>query len=104
MGIAFESDLGTTNIIGWGFSGGKVGFEQFKNIHNKYLSKNLQMDKLVYGDGAMVDTTPLFESGIPVVRNLIEDTFVGFKNNYFSVHHSAGDSVSVLDKDDMDKN
>lgn len=100
--IAFESDLGTTNIIGWGFSGGKVGFEKFKNIHNTYLSKNLDMEKLVFGDGVMVDTTPLFESGIPVVRNLIEDTVDS--KNYFSVHHSAGDSVSVLSKEDMDKN
>jgi carboxypeptidase Q len=100
--IAFESDSGTTNILGWGFSGGKNGFEIFKEIHNTYLSNNLKMDKLVFGDGVMVDTTPLFEAGIPVVRNIIEDT--PDSKNYFSVHHSAGDSVSVLSKEDMDKN
>jgi len=100
--IAFESDAGTTDILGWGFSGGKNGFELFSKIHKEYLSKKLDMDKLVYGDGKMVDTTPLFESGIPVVRNLIKDT--EDSEYYFTYHHSAGDSVSVLSKEDMDKN
>lgn len=100
--IAFESDSGTTNILGWGFSGGKNGFQIFENIHNNYLKNNLEMNKLVFGDGVMVDTEPLFGNGIPVVRNLIEDT--PDSANYFKVHHSAGDSVSVLSKEDMDKN
>ena len=95
-------DLGTTNIEGWGFSGGKNGFEIFKNINQNYLEKNLNLTKVVFGDGVMQDTTPLFNKGIPVVRNLIKDT--PDSKFYFTYHHSAGDTVSILDKDDMDRN
>ncbi len=50
----------------------------------------------------MTDTSPLFDAGVPVIRNLIEENLT--YDYYFSYHHSAGDSVSVLDADDMDTN
>jgi len=100
--MAFESDLGTNNIEGWGFSGGNKGFEIFKNINDKYLKKILNLNRVENGNGVMQDTTPLFKNGIPVVRNLIKDSLDS--KYYFTYHHSGGDTVSVLDKDDMDSN
>lgn len=99
--IAFESDLGTTDIEGFGFSGGENGYEIFKKINQDYLSKNLNLTR-VENKGVMQDTTPLYKAGIPVVRNLIKDT--PDSKYYFTYHHSGGDTVSILDKDDMDRN
>ena len=100
--IAFESDLGTTDIEGFGFSGGSNGFEIFKKINENYLMKNLNLTRIENGDGVMQDTTPLYKAGIPVVRNLIKDS--PDSKFYFTYHHSGGDTVSILNKDDMDKN
>jgi carboxypeptidase Q len=100
--IAFESDLGTTDIEGFGFSGGSRGYELFKKINEDYLMKNLNLTRVENGKGVMQDTTPLYKNGIPVVRNLVKDT--PDSKFYFTYHHSAGDTVSILDKDDMDKN
>lgn len=50
----------------------------------------------------MVDTEPLGAMGVPLMRNKVKDT----KNDdyYFVYHHSNGDSVSVMDPDEMDSN
>lgn len=52
-----------------------------------------QFDK----DGRAVDTGPLFDVGIPVMKNLIKDT--PDHKYYFSFHHSAGDSMTMMDAD-----
>jgi carboxypeptidase Q len=49
-----------------------------------------------------VDTEPLFKAGVPVMRNLIEDTPT--RDYYFRYHHSAGDTMSVMNADEMDDN
>ena len=100
--IAFESDSGTTDIEGWGFSGGKSGFKVFENLNNKYLKKTLGLKKIVYNDGVQADTTPLYKLGIPVVRNIVKDT--EDSRYYYTYHHSAGDTMNVLDAWDMDRN
>jgi len=100
--IAFESDLGTTDIEGFGFSGNSNGFELFKKINENYIMNNLNLTRIENDNGVMQDTTPLYKNGIPVVRNLIKDS--PDSKFYFTYHHSAGDTVSVLDKDDMDRN
>lgn len=50
----------------------------------------------------MVDTEPLGALGIPLMRNKVEDG----KNDefYFKYHHSNGDSVSMMNADEMDSN
>ena len=54
-------------------------------------------------DGVMSDTKLLHqEYKIPVMRNLIRDT--PDSEYYFTYHHSAGDSMNVLDPDHMDRN
>ena len=48
-------------------------------------------------DGHAVDTGPLFDVGIPVMKNLIKDT--PDHKYYFSFHHSAGDSMTMMNAD-----
>lgn len=40
--------------------------------------------------------------GVPIFDNIIEDT--PDHSFYFKYHHSAGDSMSIMDPDDMDSN
>jgi carboxypeptidase Q len=100
--VAFESDEGTTNIHGFGFTGGPNGFNIVNSI-GEYYFRDLNASKILYGEGNMTDTRPLLEGfGIPSMRNLVDDT--DDKSYYFTYHHSAGDSMNVMDSNDMDKN
>ena len=99
--ISFESDEGTTRLYGFGFSGGANGLKVIKNIAEKYLLA-INASQIVANDGEMMDTAPLLALGVPAVRNEIADT--EDREYYFSFHHSAGDTVDVLDADDMDSN
>ena len=56
----------------------------------------------VTDDGEAVDTTPLLEMGIPTMVNFVKDTEEG--DYYFAYHHSAGDTMSIMDADDLDGN
>jgi len=49
-----------------------------------------------------VDTGPLLDLGIPTMINLIEDT--EDHKFYFTYHHSAGDSMTMMDADKLDGN
>lgn len=54
-------------------------------------------------DGYSADVEPLYEEGgVPILNNQIEDT--PDHQFYFKYHHSAGDSMSMMDPDDMDSN
>jgi len=99
--ITFESDEGTTKIYGFGFSGGSNGLKFIKNIAEKYLVA-INASQIIENDGEMMDTAPLLALGVPAVRNEIVDNDT--RDFYFSYHHSAGDTVDVLDADDMDSN
>ena len=50
----------------------------------------------------MVDTTPLYELGVPAFKNLIKDT--EDHDFYFRYHHTAGDSMTIMNPDEMDSN
>ncbi len=50
----------------------------------------------------MTDTDPLGAQGIPMMRNLIKDNATN--DFYFTYHHSAGDSMTMMNADDMDDN
>lgn len=50
----------------------------------------------------MVDTEPLGAAGVPLMRNEIEDTPTS--DYYFTYHHSAGDTMTMMNSDDMDDN
>lgn len=64
--------------------------------------KQIKADLIHDNDGEMTDTSPLHSAGVPVIRNLIDDNLTN--DYYFSYHHSAGDTVSILDAEDMDSN
>jgi carboxypeptidase Q len=51
----------------------------------------------------MVDSGYLYENNkVPMMKNLIKDT--PDESYYFTFHHSAGDTVSILDSNDLDSN
>ncbi len=51
----------------------------------------------VEDDGSAVDTGPLFDVGIPVMKNVVQDT--ADHKFYFTYHHSAGDSMTMMNAD-----
>ena len=53
-------------------------------------------------DGEAVDTGPLLALGIPTMINLIKDT--PDHSYYFAYHHSAGDSMTMMNADQLDGN
>ena len=50
----------------------------------------------------MADVEPLGEKGVPIFGNIVQDT--PDHSYYFRYHHSAGDTMNVMDPDDMDSN
>jgi len=99
--LAFESDLGTTRLKGFGFTGTDFARSVVKTIANTYLTR-LGCTEIVE-DGESQDVNPLYTNyKVPMMNNYIDHT----KNNddYFAVHHSAADNMSVLDPDTMDDN
>jgi carboxypeptidase Q len=50
----------------------------------------------------MVDNGYLGDLGVPMLRNLIEDN--ESNDFYFTYHHSAGDSMYMMNPEDMDDN
>lgn len=48
-------------------------------------------------DGESVDVGPLYQKGVPILKNLIADT--PDHKFYFKYHHSAGDSMSMMNPD-----
>jgi len=97
--IAFESDMGTTLLEGFAYSGNDKAFKQIESVINQLMPQY----KLKNGDGEMEDTEILLEKhNIPIMTTIIKDT--PNSEYYFTYHHSAGDTVSILGKDDMDSN
>ncbi len=101
--IAFESDLGTRKIHGWGFSGNEKAYAIVKTLNELFLKESLNVSHVDYNQGVMTDTEPLYEKyNIPVMRNLVQDS--ADNQFYFTYHHSAGDNINILDANDMDSN
>ena len=69
-------------------------------IGNKYMS--LLNASLVNNKGDMIDTEPLLKKGVPTMANIVADT--PWHDYYFQYHHSAGDSMTVMNADDLDSN
>lgn len=98
--VAFENDLGSTKLLGFGYDGPAAGLDIINMIANNYLS--IINASLVNDEGHGADTAPLYAAGVPVMANSVYDT--PDHSFYFTYHHSAGDSMSMMDADDMDSN
>lgn len=90
--------MGSTKLYGFGHSG--PGADIMKMVLTKYLSILGAGD--YSDDGHSADVEPLFEKGVPIICNLIKDT--PDSKFYFKYHHSAGDSMTMMNPDDMDSN
>ncbi len=56
-----------------------------------------------YSDnGHSPDIEPLFEKGVPIFQNYVQDT--PDHAFYFKYHHTAGDSMTMMNTDDLDSN
>jgi len=99
--LAFESDIGTTDIEGFGYSGSQSGYDIVKNIGTTFLTP-YNAGNTTFGNGGGTDTEPLGQFGVPQMANNVKDT--QDKKYYFTYHHSAGDSMNVMDPDTMDRN
>jgi len=100
--VAFESDLGSNFIYGFGFSGGDKGFTLLKMLSDMYLKNDYNMT-FQNNNGENADTSPLNENyGVPMMRNLIQDT--ADNQFYFTYHHSAGDSMTIMNPDHLNRN
>jgi carboxypeptidase Q len=98
--VAFENDLGSTRLKGFGVSNSKNGMALVKQLADRYLSA--MNATLVTSDGTAADTSPLYNVGVPVMANEVEDT--PDHAFYFTYHHSRGDSMSIMNPDEMDSN
>jgi len=98
--VAFEDDLGSTKLLGFGYIGDPKGKAVVQMIGKTYMT--ILNSSVVNDAGEAVDTTPLFENGVPTMANVVQDT--PSHDFYFSFHHSAGDSMSIMNPDDLDSN
>lgn len=69
-------------------------------VANNYLT--LINASLVNDAGEAVDTGPLYQNGVPTMANVIVDN--ESHDFYFTYHHSAGDSMTMMNPDDLDSN
>jgi carboxypeptidase Q len=93
--VAFESDAGVFNPIGWGFTGSARAKSIIQEITDRYTS--LIGVSLVSDGGCAADNGVLCRQGIPGLINRIEN------DKYFYYHHSHADTMTALKSEDMDK-
>jgi len=63
---------------------------------------NILFINIKYEKRESVDSGYLGDLGIPMMRNLIKDNET--EDFYFTYHHSAGDSMYMMNADDLDDN
>jgi len=93
--VAFESDGGVFNPIGWGFTGsvrGKAVINEITKLYTSQLGVSIVRD-----GGCAADNGELCKVGIPGLINVIEN------DKYFYYHHSHADTMTALNEQDMDK-
>lgn len=96
----FESDEGSRKLLGFGFSGNATARKLMKEISQKYLS--LLNCNFIGDDGSEADSEHLFDRGVPMIKNIVEDT--PDQQFYFTYHHTSGDTMSIMNPDELDQN
>lgn len=69
-------------------------------IGEKYM--HILNASVVNDAGEAVDTGPLLANGVPTMANVVFDN--ESHDFYFQYHHSAGDSMTMMNPDDLDSN
>ncbi|CAD8186171.1 unnamed protein product [Paramecium pentaurelia] len=100
--IAFESDLGSTKPYGFGITAGQQFTQLVTYLAQEYLT-GIGAERIYPNDGESVDSGILADfTGTPMLNNRIADN----ENHdfYFTYHHTAGDSMWMMNPEDMDDN
>jgi carboxypeptidase Q len=98
--FGFESDLGSRTPVAWGFSGADENTAYFHSLVETYFEPIYNLTKVLDGEGESVDVGYIGAQGVPMVRNIGYDT--PNSDYYFMYHHSAGDSMTMMDAEQMD--
>ncbi|CAD8104054.1 unnamed protein product [Paramecium sonneborni] len=100
--IAFESDIGSTKPYGFGITAGQQFTQLVTYLAQQYLT-GIGAERVYPNDGESVDSGILAEqTGTPMLNVRIADN----QNHdfYFTYHHTAGDSMWMMNPQDMDDN
>ncbi|CAD8099986.1 unnamed protein product [Paramecium primaurelia] len=100
--VAFESDLGSTKPYGFGVTAGEKFTQLVTYLAQEYLT-GIGAEKIYPNAGSQADSGALRTvTGTPVMNNKIVDNDT--HDFYFTYHHTAGDSMWMMNADDMDDN
>lgn len=93
MSLVMESDLGVFHPLGIEFTGSTAAAQIMAGIGQLLAPINATE---VTGGGEGTDIDPWMQAGVPGASLANEN------EKYFYFHHSYGDTITVLDKDDVD--
>ncbi len=86
---AIETDSGTFEPAGFGFTGSERGGEVIRGVLD-FLGENLDAGRFTLGGGD-ADLTPLIEAGVPALGLRVKP------NHYFWFHHTDADTVDKVE-------
>lgn len=92
--VAMECDNGVFRPLGFRFQGSDAGLAVAKQVGA--LLERIGASRVVKGEGE-ADVGPILERGVPGLSLDVDDT------KYFWYHHSAGDMMTVIGRDDFAK-
>ncbi|HEY4139593.1 MAG TPA: M20/M25/M40 family metallo-hydrolase [Casimicrobiaceae bacterium] len=92
--VAMECDNGVFRPNGVRFQGSDAGLAFVKQVGA--LLERIQAARVIRGEGE-ADVGPILQRGVPGLSLDVDDT------KYFWYHHSWGDMMTVIDRNDMDK-
>jgi carboxypeptidase Q len=100
--VVFENDEGTNDLSGFGFTGGYNGFHIVDQLAKLYL-QDIKADMVQFGGGHGADIQPLYSAKqIPMMSNINSEA--PNYEYYFTYHHTAADSMNIINPDFMDRN
>jgi carboxypeptidase Q len=92
--VAMECDNGVFRPFGVRFQGSAAGLAFVKPVGA--LLERIGASRVVAGDGE-ADVGPILQGGVPGLALDVDDT------RYFWYHHSWGDMMTMIDRDDFNK-
>jgi carboxypeptidase Q len=92
--VAMECDNGVFKPYGVRYQGSDAGLAFVKQVAT--LLDRIQASRVIRGD-AEADVGPILQKGVPGLALDVDDS------KYFWFHHSWGDMMTVIDRNDYDK-